>query len=109
LYKVTGAAPNIHANIAYNIAESVNVNDLFFVAKEGEGGRCVGFDVENIVTSNITELVVGCASINSTLIGNTWKRSTQAMFTLDDAGISIEEAMASYATTQDSSLYLNHG
>lgn len=109
LYKVTGTAPNIHATIAYNIAESVNVNDLFFVAKEGEGGRFIGFDVENIVASNITELVVGCACINSTLIGNTWKRSTQAMFTLDDAGVSIEEAMASYATTQDSSLYLNHG
>lgn len=109
LYKVTGTSPNIFANIAYNIAESVNVNDLFFVALEGDGGRFTGFTVENIVTSTISELIVGCASINSTLIGNTWKRSTQAMFTLDDAGVSIEDAMASYATTQDSSLYLNHG
>lgn len=109
LYKTRGTAQDILYDFAYSTEQSENVADLKFTPMEAEGGSLEGISAEDF-TGGVAGLQVGaCAVINSTLVGNTWKRSTQSMFTLNDAGITIEEAMASYATTQDSSLYLNHG
>ena len=52
------------------------------------------------------------AVINSCLVGNTWKRSTQALFCVNDGGddnYTLDKAIASYTTIQNSSLYLNKG
>lgn len=50
--------------------------------------------------------------INSCLVGNTWKRSTQELFRVNDGGddnYTLDKAIASYTTIQNSSLYLNKG
>lgn len=109
LYKSSGTAPNILYDFAFNVAESTNINDLTLTPIEGDGGRLSGINFANIVEDGSPYEIGGFAAINSTLQGNTWKRSTQQMITINDSGYSMQEAMASYATTQDSSLYLNHG
>lgn len=109
LYKSSGTAPTILYDFAYNLTESTNINDLKITPLEGDGGRLSGIKFANIVEDGSAYVMGGFAAINSTLEGNTWKRSTQQMQTIDDSGISIEEAMDSYTTIQNSSLYLNHG
>lgn len=61
----------------------------------------------------VQDWILSCfAFINSTLVGNTWKRSTQAMECVNDAGasqFSLSTAIASYESVQNSSQYLNNG
>lgn len=109
LYTTSGTAPNLLHEFAYNTAESVNVQDLKMSPMEGDGGRFSGILVNGLVEEGSPYEIGGFAAINSTLEGNTWKRSTQQMKTVDDSGTPIEEAMDSYSTIQNSSLYLNHG
>lgn len=59
-----------------------------------------------------TEPMVAGTVINSSLVGNTWKRSTQELFRVNDGAddnYTLDKAIASYTTIQNSSLYLNKG
>lgn len=54
----------------------------------------------------------GFSYISSSLVGNAWKRSTQVLELVNDGGddnYTLEKAMASYQTVQNSSQYLNNG
>lgn len=91
--------------------ESENV-DGFEVNTLYEGDYAIGIKFLTPSSYLGSEPLSAAAVINSTLVGNTWKRSTQSLLLVDDGGddnYSLNKAIASYAETKDSSLYLNHG
>ena len=94
----------------YNVAKSEGAGSLLF-APVTASGAFMGFTFQNLdAIIADTQLVAG-AGINSSLVGNAWKRSTQMLTCLDDGvdAYSLARAIASYDTVQDSSLYLNNG
>lgn len=101
-----------NVELHYNLAESVGVSEIVVRPTVGAGDNVVGFDFTNVVTDDTGYAIYSAASINSALIGNTWKRSTQRLVTINDAVVNpdymLNAAIASYATTKNSSLYLNH-
>ena len=112
LYSPAEGAGVSNVELHYNLAESVGVSEISVTPVTGAGDNIVGFSLANIVNDDSGYELYSAAAINSALIGNSWKRSTQSMIAINDAvqaaEYEITAAIASYATTKDSSLYLNH-
>ncbi len=110
LFTTEGTTPNITYNLAYNVAESVNVN-LFAGSPLFQSEYLLGWNIDVTNEAFGSEPINGFAFINSCLVGNVWKRSTQEFYAMqaDSADYSIDLAISSYDSTQNSSLYLNHG
>lgn len=93
-----------------NLARSEGAGSLIF-STVTESGAFMGFTFQNLdAIISDADLVAG-ASINSSLVGNVWKRSTQMLSCLNDGvdAYNLARAIASYDTIQDSSQYLNNG
>lgn len=101
-----------NVELHYNLAESVGVSEITVSPVGGAGDNIVGLYFGNVLNDDSGLELYSAAAINSALIGNSWKRSTQSMVAINDAvqeaSFEINAAIASYATTKDSSLYLNH-
>lgn len=110
LFTTVGTVPDTEYNLAYNVVESVNVG-LFTGSPNFEAEYLLGWNIKMDNDAFGAEPVNGFAFINSCLVGNVWKRSTQAFFGMhpDSADYSMDLAISSYDSTQNSSLYLNHG
>lgn len=110
LWATTGSGEGASYDINYAINESENVNGMRFKPVK-VGDAYTGFEITFNGDFAGGEPINGVGAINSTLIGGTWKRSTQnfAPVSDGDANYSLDIAMASYGTVQQSSMYLNHG
>lgn len=96
--------------LAYNLNESENVGN-FDIIPYKTGELYDGFDLVITDGSIQGEPLNGYGVINSTLVDGQWKRSTQTFEGVDDgdSNYNLQKAMDSYATVQQSSMYLNHG
>ena len=93
-----------------NMGESVGIAPIKVVPGDNTDGNIVQFQFGNLLSDSANYRIGAVSAINSALVGNNWKRSTQILETGEsgEAGYGINDAIASYATTTDSSLYLNH-
>ena len=91
--------------------ESQNVEGLYFLSHEW-GDNMSAFELNLGPEYLGSEPIVAGTVINSALVGNSWKRSTQELFQVSDGSddnYTLDKAIASYTTIQNSSLYLNKG
>lgn len=110
LFSVSGSGDETRNYLHYNVAESVGVSSIKVVPALNTDGLLTGFQFGNLLSDSANFQIGAVGAINSSLVGNSWKRSTQALDVNDTgtAGYEISNAIASYASTKDSSQYLNH-
>lgn len=94
-------------HMRYDAIESVNVSAITTPAMADLKKAAIDFTLTSDYRGNLPVQAIAC--INSALIGNAWKRSTQSLDNIagDDAAFTLDEAIASYSTVQNSSKFLN--
>lgn len=107
LFITVGSPSSPTLILNYDASESINVGSISVEPGQNDSLISLKFTLGADYTGNIP--VRACGYINSALVGNIWKRSTQVLDNIagDDAGYTLAEAMASYSSVQNSSLYLN--
>lgn len=96
--------------IAYNTSESIGVQNIKLAPVTSSDDVMVQFQFGNLIADSANFELGAVSVINSALVGNSWKRSTQYLTVANDSevGYELSRAIASYASTKDSSLYLNN-
>lgn len=110
LFLTEGSGQDISLQFNCTI-ESENTDGLY-IDSTAEGDFVTGVKFLTPSTYLGAEPLAAATVINSTLVGNVWKRSTQSLFLVNDGGddnYTLDKAIASYEATKNSSLYLNHG
>lgn len=94
-------------HIRCDATESVNISSIGIPVLADLKKAALDFKLTSDYRGNLPVQAIAC--INSALIGNAWKRSTQSLdnITGDDAEFTLDEAIASYSTVQNSSKFLN--
>lgn len=97
-------------DLHFNVSASEGVDNFAFnplIVSSAFGGLVFAVPASVLGGGEINAV----GAINSSLVGNIWKRSTQFLDPNDDGSenYSLDKAIASYSTVQSSAQYLNNG